>query len=148
MSANVTFDCFIKAKDTNWETFDFRMSDIYVSDLNKWIKADSQDDAKAFFNLEVLKTVRSFAFYTTSEHSARWSLKKKLTLKDFFDYKKSGSAFTLKIVAASNAFTWIIELRDCQPTASMLAPTPYGNVQAYSVKYANAVIVKHTVHNP
>jgi hypothetical protein len=146
MSANVTFDCFIKAQDTNWETFDFRMSDIYVSELNKWLKADSPDDAKAFFNLEILKTVRSFAFYTTSANTARWAAGEKQTLKNFFDYKKSGAMFMLKIVAASGGFTWIIELRDCQPTGSMLLPTPIGTVQAYSVKYTGAQIVKHAAH--
>lgn len=146
MNTTVTFDCFIKAQDTDWETFDFRMSDIYVSELNRWLKADSPDDAKAFFNLEILKTVRSFAFYTTSENTARWAAGKKRTLKDFFDYKKSGSAFTLKIVAAASGFTWIIELRRCQPTGSMLMPTPIGTVQSYSVKYTDALIVKHTAH--
>lgn len=59
------------------------MSDIYISELNKWLNADSPDDAKAFFNLETLRTVRSFAFYTTSKNTARWAVGEKRMLKDF-----------------------------------------------------------------
>lgn len=142
MNTTVNFNCFIKVQDTNWETFEFRMSDIYISELNKWIKADSPDDAKAFFNLDVLKTVRSFAFYTTSESTARWALTEKRILKDFFEYKKAGHKFKLKIVAVSNSLNWIVECVDCQPVQSVVLPTPFGTMQSYVLKYTNALIQK------
>jgi hypothetical protein len=86
------------------------------------------NDAKAFFNLEVLKTARSFSFYTTSRSKA---------LKDFFDYKKPGHAFKLTIIALASNLGAIIECRDCQPVSSMLTSTPIGTMQAYTLKYAD-----------
>jgi hypothetical protein len=95
------------------------------------------NDAKAFFNLEVLKTARSFSFYTTSRSKARWSLQENVTLKDFFDYKKPGHAFKLTIIALASNLGAIIECRDCQPVSSMLTSTPIGTMQAYTLKYAD-----------
>lgn len=141
MSAEVNFNCFIKAQDTDWENFQFRMSDIYVSELNKWLKADSVDDAKMFFNLEILKSVKSFGFYTKSVSNERWSAGKEQILNDFFKYKKSGK-FRLKIIAISSSFAAIVTCRDCQPTASLIAPTPVGQVQSYTLRYESAVIEK------
>ncbi len=143
MSAQVTFYSFIKAQDTNWETFEFVMGDIYVKELGKWLKADSVDAPKTFFNLEILKSAKDFSFYTTSESTARWAAGKTRILNDFFQYKNSSqSLFTLKIIAMSSSFSSIIECRDCQPLQFLLAPTPVGTVQSYSIKYKSAVIEK------
>ena len=147
MAADVSFICFIKSNDSNWETFEFTMGDIFVRELNKFIKSDSVDAAKAFFNLEALKTAKAFSFYTMSESTARWALGEKRKLNDFFEYKKSSkSAFTLKIVAVSSGFTWIVECRECQPVQTLLAPTPSGVMQFYSVKYSEALIDKLASH--
>lgn len=143
MSAQVTFYGFIKAQDTDWETFDFVMSDIYVKELGKWLKADSVDSAKAFFNLETLKSAKDFSFYTMSESTARWAVGEKRILNDFFQYKKSSkSLFNLKIIASSSDFTTIIKCSDCQPLQVLLAPTPAGTMQSYSIKYKTALFEK------
>lgn len=139
MSAEVNFYGFMKANDTDWETFDFEMDDIYVSELNKWLKADSPDAAKAFFNLEILRSVKSFGFYTSYQHEARWAAGKEQMLKDFFDYKKNRAVFTLKIIAAASDFTSIIKCTDCEPVNSMLTKTPGGTMQSYVVKYKAAI---------
>lgn len=142
MNAQVTFYSLIKAADTNWESFEFVMGDIYVRELGKWLKADSPDDGKTFFNLDVLKSVKEFGFYTMSESTARWAAGKKQILNDFFQYKKPKSLFSLKIIAMSNNFNSIVECRDCEPGQVLLAPTPAGTVQSYTIKYKTALIEK------
>lgn len=139
MGAEVNFYGFMKANDTNWETFDFEMDDIYVSELNKWLKADSPDASKTFFNLEILRNIKSFGFYTSYKHEARWAAGKEQILNDFFNYKKNRAVFTLKIVASSSKFTSIIKCTDCEPVNSMLMKTPGGTMQSYVVKYGNAI---------
>jgi len=140
MGAQVKFYCFMKANDTNWETFEFEMDDIYVSELNKWLKADSPDASKTFFNLEMLKSIKRFGFYTASESNARWALNERQILNDFFQYKKNHAVFTLKIVAASSNFSWIIKCSDCEPVQAMLMKTPVGTMQSYVIKYKDANI--------
>ena len=147
MAADVTFYGFIRAQDTDWETFEFVLSDIYISELNKWLKADSPDAGKAFFNLEALKTGKSFAFYTSSESNARWALGEKRKLSDFFEYKKStSSVFRFKLIAASAGFSAIVEFRDFEPVQTLLLTTPTGVIQSYVVKYKDARIEKLASH--
>ncbi len=144
MSARVTFYGFMKSMDTDGETFEFVMGDIYVREFGKWLKADSVDARKTFFNLEVLKSAKVFSFYTMSESNARWALdKKKQNLNDFFQYKKTTkNLFTLKIIAMSSSFTSIVECRDCEPMNVLLGLTPMGTMQSYSIKYKSALIEK------
>jgi hypothetical protein len=139
MGAQVNFYGFIKANDTNWETFDFEMDDIYVGELSKWLKADSPDASKTFFDLEILRNIKSFGFYTSDQNKARWAAGKEQMLNDFFQYKKSRAVFTLKIIAASSNFTSIIKCTDCEPMNSMLMKTPIGTMQSYIIKYKDAI---------
>jgi len=144
MSSSVSFYGFIISEGADKEGYQFEIGDIYIKQRNKWLKADSSNVSKLYSNMDDLKAVKGFGFYTkTEQNNSRAAFRGTRFLKDAVENRLSGQkGFTLKIIAVTGDYGVVARCSDCELAQSALMPSPIGTIQSYEIKYKDALIEK------
>ena len=123
--------------------YEFEFGDIYLIQKNKWLKTDSPDFAKLSNNTDLLKSARSFGFYTKSENGSRYTSLGMRYIADYLEKRPSGkSNFALTLVAVTGDQSIIVRFSGCVMAQAAAMPSPIGRIQIFEVKFKDASIEK------
>ncbi len=140
----ISFDGSFISKGMERETYAFIIGDIYLTQRDKWLKADSTDGSKLFTNMKILRTAKNFSFYTTGKYKSRYlrSHEEAILFQDIVakDKKTGNRTFTLNVIALLSNYGLIVKCQDCELVQSLNTPTPVGTIQCNQIKYGDMSI--------